>query len=127
MTASPEIMGVCPPEYAAVKDAFAANFVDASEGLNEQGARFSVCVGGETVIDLWGGRADAAGTVPFDERTLTPVFSTGKAVMALLIATCVERGLLKTCSTAQACVWRPPTSTGFGKALMPNLQIRSCR
>lgn len=94
MTASPEIMGVCPPEFAAVKDAFAANFVDAPEGLNEQGARFSVCVGGETVVDLWGGWADAARTVPYDQRTLTPVFSTGKAVMALLIATCVERGLL---------------------------------
>ena len=94
MTDLPDIHGVCPPEFAAVKDAFAANFTDAPEGLNEQGARFSVCVGGETVVDLWGGRADAAGAVPFGERTLSPVFSTGKSVMALLIATCVERGLL---------------------------------
>lgn len=94
MTSSPEIHGVCPERFAAVKDAFAANFIDAPEGLNEQGARFSVRRGGETVIDLWGGSADAAGTVPFGERTLAPVFSTGKAVMALLIATCVERGLL---------------------------------
>ncbi len=94
MTSSPEIHGVCPERFAAVKDAFAANFTDAPEGLNEQGARFSVRIGGETVVDLWGGSADAAGTIPFGERTLTPVFSTGKAVMALLIATCVERGLL---------------------------------
>ncbi|WP_439470301.1 serine hydrolase domain-containing protein [Brevundimonas sp.] len=94
MTDLPDIHGVCPSEFAAVKDAFAANFTDAPEGLNEQGARFSVRIGGETVIDLWGGSADAAGTIPFGERTLTPVFSTGKAVMALLIATCVERGLL---------------------------------
>ena len=94
MTDLPEIHGVCPPEFAAVKDAFAANFTDAPEGLNEQGARFSVRIGGETVIDLWGGSADVAGHRPFDEQTLTPVFSTGKAVMALLIATCVERGLL---------------------------------
>ncbi|HWW11724.1 MAG TPA: serine hydrolase domain-containing protein, partial [Brevundimonas sp.] len=94
MTSLPDIHGVCPPAFAAVKDAFAANFTDAPEGLNEQGARFSVCIDGETVVDLWGGWADAAKTVPFGERTLTPVFSTGKAVMALLIATCVERGLL---------------------------------
>jgi CubicO group peptidase (beta-lactamase class C family) len=94
MTDLPEIHGLCPPRFAAVKDAFAANFTDAPEGLNEQAARFSVCIGGETVIDLWGGRADAAGTAPFDAQTLTPVFSTGKAVMAVLIATCVERGLL---------------------------------
>jgi CubicO group peptidase (beta-lactamase class C family) len=50
--------------------------------------------GGEVVVDLWAGWADAAKTVPYGERTLTPVFSTGKAVMMLLIASCVERGLL---------------------------------
>jgi CubicO group peptidase (beta-lactamase class C family) len=94
MTPLPDISGLCPPRFAAVKDAFAANFTEAPEGLNEQAARFSVCVGGETVVDLWAGWADAAKTRPFDDRTLTPVFSTGKAVMALLISTCVERGLL---------------------------------
>ncbi len=94
MTPLPDIHGLCPPRFAAVKDAFAANFTGAPEGLNEQAARFSVCVGGETVVDLWAGWADSARTRPFDEQTLTPVFSTGKAVMSLLIATCVERGLL---------------------------------
>jgi len=90
----PDIHGPCPSRFTAVKDAFAANFTGAPEGLNEQAARFSVCIGGETVIDLWAGWADAAKTRPFAEDTLAPVFSTGKAVMALLIATCVERGLL---------------------------------
>jgi len=94
MTDMPEIHGDCPDRFAAVKDAFAANFVEAPEGLNERAARFTVCVAGEPVIDLWGGSADAAGAVPYGPDTLTPVFSSGKAVMALLIATCVERGLL---------------------------------
>ena len=94
MTDLPDIHGVCPPRFAAVKDAFAANFTEAPEGLNERGARFSVCIDGEPVIDLWGGWADAAQTAPYGRDTLTPVFSAGKAVMALLIATCVERGLL---------------------------------
>ena len=94
MTDLPDIHGLCPPRFAAVKAAFAANFTDAPEGLNEQGARLSVCVDGEVVVDLWGGWADAAKTVPFGETTLAPVFSTGKAVMSLLIAGCVERGLL---------------------------------
>jgi CubicO group peptidase (beta-lactamase class C family) len=89
-----QISGVCPPRFAGVKDAFAANFTDAPEGLNEQAARLSICIEGETVIDLWAGHADAGRTVPFTETTLTPVFSTGKAVMALLIATAVERGKL---------------------------------
>ena len=91
---SMEIQGVCPPEFGAVRDAFARNFTEAPEGLNEVGARFSATVEGEVVIDLWAGSADAAGTVPFTPKTLTPVFSTGKAVMALLMAAAVERGLL---------------------------------
>ncbi|PZO33416.1 MAG: esterase, partial [Alphaproteobacteria bacterium] len=37
-----DISGVCPDRFASVKDAFAANFTDAPEGLNEQAARFSV-------------------------------------------------------------------------------------
>lgn len=94
MTDAPEIHGICPDRFAAVKDAFAANFSDAPEGLNEQAARFAVCIDGEVVIDLRGGFADAARTVPYGPDTLTPVFSTGKAVMALLIAHAVERGKL---------------------------------
>ncbi|RZJ16638.1 MAG: class A beta-lactamase-related serine hydrolase [Brevundimonas sp.] len=94
MTDRPDIHGACPPRFDAVKDAFARNFTDAPEGLNELAARFSVCVDGEPVIDLWAGSADLAGTIPFDARTLVPVFSTGKAVMSLMIAWCVERGLL---------------------------------
>ena len=89
---APDISGVCPARFAGVKDAFMVNFTDAPEGLNEQAARFSVCIEGETVIDLWAGHADAARTIPFAAETLTPVFSTGKAVMALMIATAVERG-----------------------------------
>lgn len=122
MTDLPDIHGVCPPAFAAVKDAFAANFTDAPEGLNEQGARFSVRMGGETVIDLWGGSADAAGTIPFGERTLTPVFSTGKAVMALLIATCVERGLLDYEATV-ASYW--PAFGQAGKADITVAQMMS--
>ncbi len=94
MSELPDIHGVCSPRFSAVQDAFAANFTDAPEGLNELAARFSVCIGGETVVDLWGGWADVARTRPFGTETLAPVFSTGKAVMALMIALCVERGRL---------------------------------
>jgi CubicO group peptidase (beta-lactamase class C family) len=94
MTDAPDIHGACPDRFGAVKDAFAANFTDAPEGLNELGARFSVCIGGEPVIDLWAGHADPARTAFFTATTLAPVYSTGKAVMALLMATAVERGRL---------------------------------
>jgi CubicO group peptidase (beta-lactamase class C family) len=85
-----EIHGTCPPQFAAVRDAFAANFTDGKE----LGARFTAQVAGETVVDLWAGSADRAGTRPFDDTTLTPVFSTGKAVMALMIARLVDQGKL---------------------------------
>ena len=31
----PDIHGLCPPRFAALKDAFAANFTHAPEGLPE--------------------------------------------------------------------------------------------
>jgi hypothetical protein len=92
MTEALDIHGVCDPRFASVKDAFAANFTDAPEGLNEVGARFCLMIEGAPVVDLWAGHADTAKTTPFAEDTLTPVFSTGKAVMALLMATAVEAG-----------------------------------
>jgi CubicO group peptidase (beta-lactamase class C family) len=122
MTALPDIHGVCPPRFAAVKDAFAANFTHAPEGLDERGARFSVVIDGETVVDLWGGWADAAQSIPFAPDTLTPVFSAGKSVMALLIATCVERGLLDY-ETPVASYW--PAFGQAGKARVTVGQLMS--
>lgn len=92
MTDAIEIHGQNDPRFDAVREAFAANFTDAPEGLNEQAARFSVLIEGEAVVDLWAGHADTAKTTPFTDTTLTSVFSTGKAVMALLMATAVEAG-----------------------------------
>ena len=66
-----DIAGFAQPRFSAVQDAFAANF---AEGL-ELGARFTLVQRGEVVADLWAGHADRARSRPFDERTLTPVFS----------------------------------------------------
>lgn len=85
-----EIAGFAKPRFSAVQDAFAANF---DEG-RELGARFTLVEFGEVVVDLWAGHADRARTRPFDQRTLTPVFSTTKAVAALLIARLVDQGRL---------------------------------
>ena len=94
MINTPEIYGTCPDRFSGVRDAFVRNFTDGPEGLDEVGARFTVCRAGETLVDLWAGHADTARTRPFTEATLVPVFSTGKAVMALMIGWAVERGLL---------------------------------
>lgn len=85
-----EIAGFAPARFAAVQAAFAANFA-AGEEL---GARFTLVEAGEVVLDLWAGHADRRRTVAFDEATLTPVFSTTKAIAALLIARLVDRGKL---------------------------------
>ena len=85
-----EIGGTAPERFARVKDAFAANFAEGAE----LGARFTVAIDGEPVVDFWAGHADRARTKPFDASTIAPVFSTGKAVMALMMATLVERGKL---------------------------------
>jgi CubicO group peptidase (beta-lactamase class C family) len=82
--------GLCPPRFAAVRRAFEANF---AEG-RELGARFALAIDGEIVIDLIGGWADRAATAPFAEDTLTSVFSTTKALAALMIARLVDGGRL---------------------------------
>src|SRR4051812_23358349 len=90
MPAKPHVYGRCPPELAKVFDAFVANFA-AGEEL---GARFALAVGGAVVVDLWSGWADRAETRPFAADTLTPVFSTTKALAAILIARLVDQGRL---------------------------------
>lgn len=122
MTDAIDIHGICAPGFEAVREAFAANFTDAPEGLNEQAARFSVVVEGETVVDLWAGYADTAKTTPFTDTTLTSVFSTGKAVMALLMATAVEAGALDYDQTV-ASLW--PEFGQAGKAEITVAQLLS--
>jgi CubicO group peptidase (beta-lactamase class C family) len=85
-----EIAGFADPRFSRVKDAFAANF---AEGL-ERGARFSLVEAGEVVVDLWAGHADRQLARPFDQHTLTSVFSVTKALAALMIARLVDQGRL---------------------------------
>jgi CubicO group peptidase (beta-lactamase class C family) len=84
------ISAVCPPRFAAVRRAFEANF---AEG-RELGARFTLAVEGEVVVDLLGGWADRDGTQAFAADTLTPVFSTTKAMASFMIARLVSEGRL---------------------------------
>jgi len=88
--AEAEIRGVCPPRFEAVRGAFAANF---AEGL-ELGARFALAIEGEVVVDLMAGWADRDRIRPFDDDTLTPVFSTTKAMASFMVARLVGEGRL---------------------------------
>ncbi|ESQ74880.1 serine hydrolase domain-containing protein [Asticcacaulis sp. AC402] len=95
-----DIHGVCPDKFSRVREGFSNLF----ESSQERGARFTAVIAGETVLDLWAGSADRDGAQAFNANTLTPVFSTGKAVMALLIARLVDKGKLDY-DTAVAHYW----------------------
>jgi CubicO group peptidase (beta-lactamase class C family) len=90
MTMTPMIDGRCDPRFAAVRDAFSANF----EAGREVGASFAATLNGELVVDLWGGYADGAGTRPWERDTIINVFSTTKAMTALCAHILVDRGAL---------------------------------
>jgi CubicO group peptidase (beta-lactamase class C family) len=111
-----DIAGLAPPRFAAVKDAFAANFA-AGEEL---GARFTLVEAGEVVLDLWAGHADRARTKPFDEQTLTPIFSSTKAIAALLIARLVDQDRLSYEQTV-ASVWPEFAQAGKGAITVEQL------
>jgi CubicO group peptidase (beta-lactamase class C family) len=104
------IEGVCPPQFAAVRDAFQKNF---DEDL-ELGAAFALCVDGELAVDIWAGSADRAGTRPWTEDTLAPVFSLTKAVGAVMCALAVERGRLEYEQTV-ASLWPEFAQAGKGE------------
>lgn len=84
-----QINGTSDPKFAALAGAFADNFT--SRG--DVGASLSLVVEGQTVLDLWGGSLDAAGTRPWAPGSVVNVWSTTKAVNALCFALLVDRGL----------------------------------
>ncbi|MFE5890044.1 serine hydrolase domain-containing protein [Streptomyces sp. NPDC056462] len=85
-----QLHGHCDPRFAAVRTAFEENFRE----RGELGAAVTVRVGGETVVDLWGGWADAAHSRPWERDTLVNVWSTTKGPTALCAHILADRGLL---------------------------------
>src|SRR5690242_19325307 len=58
----------------------------------EPGASVAAYAGGELVVDLWGGWADAERTRPWRADTLATVFSVSKPIAALAVLTRVADG-----------------------------------
>jgi CubicO group peptidase (beta-lactamase class C family) len=85
-----ELQGTCDDRFTAVRTLLQDN-VDSGEEL---GASLVVDVDGERVVDLWGGFRDEQRTTPWDERTITNVWSTTKTVTALAALVLVDRGEL---------------------------------
>src|SRR6266511_4000766 len=76
--------------FEPVRAVFEQNFVT----HGEIGAAVHVTLGGEPVVDLWGGAADAANTRPWTPDTLVNVWSTTKGWVALAMHLLADRGLL---------------------------------
>jgi CubicO group peptidase (beta-lactamase class C family) len=83
-----EIHGALAPGFEPVRAAFEENFAQRSE----LGAAFALIRDGEVLCDLHAGWADRARTRAWGDDTLVPVFSSGKAVTALVMAWLVDQG-----------------------------------
>ena len=73
-----EVHGTCDKRFDAVRVALAESLDDA-----DVGASAAVFVDGEPVADLWGGYKDAKRTEPWEQDTITNVWSTTKTMVAL--------------------------------------------
>ena len=90
MTVQDQIEGTCASRFGPLKDVFRENFI--SRG--DVGAAVSVTVEGETVVDLWGGTADADGAQPWQRDTIVCTQSVSKGVTALGVHILISRGLV---------------------------------
>ncbi|MGE0860102.1 MAG: serine hydrolase domain-containing protein [Gammaproteobacteria bacterium] len=81
--------GVYDERFAAVADAFIANF----SARDEVGASVALTLEGRTVLDLWGGRRGKDGE-PWQRDTVCTVYSATKGAMALCAHILADRGLL---------------------------------
>jgi CubicO group peptidase (beta-lactamase class C family) len=73
------IQGHCDDRFRDVADEFERNFTE----RGDLGASVCVKVGGETVVDLWGGWSDAARQRAWDKDTLAVLMSCTKGATAL--------------------------------------------
>lgn len=84
------VQGHTHDRYAGVRAAFEGNLASGAD----VGASFCATVEGETVVDLWGGFADAARTRPWARDTIINVYSTTKTMTALTALLVADRGEL---------------------------------
>ena len=108
-----EIRGVCAARFGAVRAALAESLEK-----DDVGASVAVFVDGEPVVDIWGGFADAARTIPWQRDTITNVWSTTKTMVALCMLILADRGEV---DLAAPVAWYWPE---FGAAGKDGVQVR---
>ncbi len=109
------ISGTCDPRFEAVRTQFRANL---DNGL-DVGASVALVLGGELVVDLWGGTIDDAGT-PWAEDTLINVWSTTKTMTALCVLILADQGEIDF-DAPVAKYWPEFAANGKGNVLVRHL------
>ncbi|RBL81266.1 carboxylesterase, partial [Streptomyces cavourensis] len=84
------IHGHVAPGFEGVREEFARNFSE----RDEQGAAVAVTLGGELVVDLWGGTADPTRGTGWDGDTRQMIFSGSKGILATALLLLVDRGVV---------------------------------
>ena len=103
--------GESSPRFARVRQVFADSF-----GTGEVGASVAVTLDGELVVDLYGGRRDAARTLPWGRDTIANVYSTTKGITAICANRLIEAGKLDV-DAPVATYW--PEFAQAGKGTIP--------
>ena len=85
-----KIDGTAARGFERIAEAFERNFGE----RGEVGASVCVTVDGKTVVDLWGGAADAKSAAPWTKDTVSIVFSCTKGATALCAHMLASRGKL---------------------------------
>ena len=84
------VQGLTHDKFEAVRGVFEGHLASGED----LGASFCATVGGETVVDLWGGWADPAKTRAWEKDTIVNVYSTTKTMTALTALLVADRGEL---------------------------------
>ncbi|HUG00006.1 MAG TPA: serine hydrolase domain-containing protein [Ilumatobacter sp.] len=82
--------GSCDRRFLSVRDAFATNFATGAD----VGASVAVVHRGELVVDLWGGFVDQERSTPWQQDTITNVWSCTKTMTSLVAHLLADRGEL---------------------------------
>ncbi|WP_406221989.1 serine hydrolase domain-containing protein [Streptomyces canus] len=110
-----DIQGTYDDLFSAVPNKLAALL---EEG--DVGGSVAVFVGGEPVVDVWAGYADAARTALWERDTITNVFSTTKTMTALCALILADRGELDL-DAPVARYWPEFAAAGKEKVLVRHL------
>jgi CubicO group peptidase (beta-lactamase class C family) len=112
VTGTPAVQGTCDERFTPVRDAFAAGLASGAE----LGASLCVVADGSTVVDVWGGWADAARERPWTRDSIACVFSCTKGLAAIALLMLVDRGVVDL--DAPVTTWWPEFAAN-GKAALP--------